>query len=109
MSVTPQQPAAASEVRLTDETIAYLKQITEQAVANGIKAAINKETATAFWSAGFEALQENATQHAGRFVLGGMWGLMRRLSMFVLLGGVVYAIGGWSALAKLWHALWGTP
>lgn len=97
----------AAEVRLTDETIDYLRQVMQESVANGIKTAINKETATAFWSAGFDALQENAAQHAGRFVIGGIWGLARRLSMFVLLGGVVYAIGGWTALAKLWHALMG--
>lgn len=95
----------AEEVRLTAQTIKYLKKEMQEAVAEGIKSAINEETASAFWSAGFNALQKQATEHAGRFVLGGLWGIARRISMFLLLGGVVYAIGGWTALAKLWHAL----
>jgi len=46
-------------------------------------------------------LQRQATDHAGRFVLGGSWGLVRNAGMFLTLGGIVYAIGGWSALAGL--------
>jgi hypothetical protein len=59
-------------------------------------------------AAGFRALQEEAQANTGRFVLRGLIGLVKKLSTFVVLGGMVYAIGGWTALGKLWHALFGT-
>lgn len=96
-----------AEVRLTDETIAYLEERIAAAVGNGIKTAITEDTAVAFWSAGLAALQKQATQHAGRFVLGGIWGLLRKASLFFLLGGIVYAVGGWAALAALAKTIFG--
>ena len=96
-----------AEVRLTDETIAYLEERIAAAVGNGIKTAITEETAVAFWSAGLAALQRQATQHAGRFVLGGIWGLLRKASLFFMLGGIVYAVGGWAALAALAKTIFG--
>ncbi len=96
-----------AEVRLTDETIAYLEERIAAAVGNGIKTAITEDTAVAFWSAGLAALQKQATQHAGRFVLGGIWGLLRKASLFFMLGGIVYAVGGWAALAALAKTIFG--
>ena len=96
-----------AEVRLTDETIAYLEERIAAAVGNGIKTAITEETAVAFWSAGLAALQKQATQHAGRFVLGGILGLLRKASLFFMLGGIVYAVGGWAALAALAKTIFG--
>lgn len=96
-----------AEVRLTDETIAYLEERIAAAVGNGIKAVITEDTAVAFWSAGLAALQKQATQHAGRFVLGGIWGLLRKASLFFMLGGIVYAVGGWAALAALAKTIFG--
>ena len=96
-----------AEVRLTDETIAHLEERIVAAVADSIKAAITEDTAVAFWSAGLAALQKQATQHAGRFVLGGIWGLLRKASLFFMLGGIVYAVGGWAALAALAKTIFG--
>ena len=96
-----------AEVRLTDETIAYLEERIAAAVGNGIKTAITEDTAVAFWSAGLAALQKQATQHAGRFVLGGIWGLLRKTGLFFMLGGIVYAVGGWAALAALAKTIFG--
>ena len=96
-----------AEVRLTDETIAYLEERIVAAVGDGIKTAITEDTAVAFWSAGLAALQKQATQHAGRFVLGGIWGLLRKASLFFMLGGIVYAVGGWAALAALAKTIFG--
>ena len=96
-----------AEVRLTDETIAYLEERIAAAVGNGIKTAITEDTAVAFWSAGLAALQKQATQHAGRFVLGGIWGLLRKASLFFMLGGIVYAVGVWAALAALAKTIFG--
>lgn len=96
-----------AEVRLTDETIEYLESRIASAVGSGIKNAMTEDTAAAFWLAGLTVLQKHATQHAGRFVLGGLWGLLRKLSLFFTLGGIVYALGGWSALAAFFKAVFG--
>ncbi len=95
----------ATEVRLTDETIVYLEERIGAAVSTGIKNAMTEDTAAAFWAAGLSVLQRQATDHAGRFVLGGLWGLARKASLFLMLGGIVYALGGWSALAALAKAI----
>ncbi len=104
---TDRRKAQPAEVRLTDETIEYLETRIASAVSNGVKTAITEETATAFWAAGLTALQKQATEHAGRFVIGGLWGLLRRASLFLMLGGIVYALGGWTALAALFKAVFG--
>lgn len=76
-----------------------------QAVKDGLQSVLNEQTAEVLWAAGFNVLQRQATQHAGRFVLGGLWELFRKLGLFLVLGGIVYAIGGWSALAGLFKTL----
>lgn len=97
--MTAQEKPPLTEVRLTDETISYLEEKMAKAVREGITAAINEENATKFWAAGLSVLQKQASEHAGRFVIGGLWGLTRKLMLFTMLGGAVYAFGGWSALA----------
>lgn len=94
-----------AEVRLTDATIDYLEEKMKVAVAEGIKSAMTEDTAKAFWSAGLSVLQKQATAHTGRFVVGGLWGLVTGLGKFVVLGGIVYAIGGWAALATLFKMI----
>ncbi|MBV7454311.1 hypothetical protein KW843_07500 [Acidovorax sp. sif1233] len=90
-----------AEVRLTQETIDYMTLLFQQAVAEGIKSAVTEDMAARVIAAGLTALQRQATEHAGRVVMGGIVGLARKGALFMLLGGLFYAIGGWSALAKL--------
>jgi len=107
----PQKPpprALDTDVTLMPETIALLEDRMSHAVAAGIQSAMTEDAARQFWAAGFRALQEEAQTHTGRFVLGGLIGLVKKLITFVALGGMVYAIGGWTLLGKLWHALFGT-
>jgi len=104
----PPPRALDTDVTLTPETITLLEDRMSHAVAAGIQSAMTEDAARQFWAAGFRALQEEAQAHTGRFVLGGLIGLVKKLSTFVVLGGMVYAIGGWTALGKLWHALFGT-
>lgn len=96
-----------AEVRLTDETIEYMETRIASAVQNGIKNAMTEETAAAFWAAGLHVLQKQASEHAGRFVIGGLWGLVRKTSLFFMLGGLVYALGGWAALASFFKVIFG--
>lgn len=101
----PDRRRGPAEVRLTDETIAYMEERIAAAVGSGIKSAMTEDTAAAFWAAGLSVLQKQATQHAGRFVLWRLVGVVRKLSLFLTLGGIVYALGGWSALAALFKGL----
>ncbi len=104
-SLPPHHEVKAREVRLTDETIQYLREQIRGAVEEGVKSTMNEAAARAFWGAGLKVLQEQAAEHAGRFVLGGLWGIVRKLSTFLLLGGIVYAVGGWQALVGLFKLL----
>jgi hypothetical protein len=98
-------PEKVEEVRLREETLDHLKAVMRDAVREGVRDLVTEETIAAFWSGGLTMLQQQAAQHAGRFVLGGLWGLFRKASLFLLLGGAVYALGGWTALAALAKAL----
>jgi len=98
-------PTTAPEVRLSEQTLAYLESRIALAVAAGLKNAVTEDTAVLFWSAGLTALRKTAAEHTGRFVLGGLRGLLSKLGLFLALGSLVYALGGWSALAGLWKAL----
>ena len=102
-----EQAGDAPEVRLTPHTREQIKQMVADGVRDGISSALNEETAEKFWAAGLSALQKRASEHTGRFVLGGIWGLVRKASVFLLLGGFVYAVGGWQALAGFGKVLLG--
>lgn len=96
------QPA---EVRLKEETLQHMQSLMRDAVRDGVSDLMTQETIERFWAGGLTMLQQQATQHAGRFVLGGLWGLLSKGVVFVLLGGLVYKLGGWTALAALFKAV----
>ena len=97
--MTTQDPERrAPEVRLTDETINYLKQQIAQAVAEGLAQTMTPEVARRFWQTGFDVLAGQAREGAGTFVLSGLW---KGVKTLMWIGGVslaVYATGGWAAL-----------
>lgn len=97
--------AATEEVRLTEGTLLHFKKLVKDAVREGIAESMTDDNAERFWAAGVRVLQKNATQHAGRVVIGGLKGLASRAALFLLLGGIVYALGGWSALAGFFKTL----
>ncbi len=79
-----------------------VKQAVREVIAEEI---LTEEAAKKFWLAGLEVLQEQAQNHAGRYVLGSLSAMFRKITIFVLIGGLVYAVGGWSALAGLFKTL----
>lgn len=95
----------ADEVRLRDETLEHMKDLMRDAVREGVRDLVTEENMHRFWGAGVTMLQAQATQHAGRFVLGGLLGLVRKAAFFLVLGSMVYAFGGWGALAAMVKAL----
>jgi hypothetical protein len=98
----------AEEVRLTDKTIDYLELRIAEAVKHGMREVLtDKEVVGQFISAAVENFQKKASERTGEFVLGGIKAAMHKAAWFVGLGLVVYSIGGWAAVAKVWHAVWG--
>lgn len=98
-------PDRIEEVRLREETLKHMQVLMRDAVREGVRDLVTEQNIEQFWAGGLHMLQKQATQHAGRFVLGGLWGLARKASLFLLLGGMVYALGGWTALAALFKAM----
>lgn len=78
------------------------------AVTSGIRDAIqDKALLEIFWQKAFEKLQEDSTNYAKKF----LWarikdGLNKGVSFFII-GMIIYSIGGWSAVHKLWIAIIG--
>jgi cell division protein FtsI/penicillin-binding protein 2 len=99
----------AAEVRLTDETIEYLETKMAEAVRQGMRDVLtDKETVGAFFSAAVDAFQTRASEKTGEFVLGGLKVALHRAAWFFGLGLIVYSVGGWTAVAKVWAAVWGS-
>lgn len=90
-----------AEVGLRDETLQHMRDLMRESVREGLREFVTEETIEQFWAGGLGLLQKQATKHAGQFVLGGLLGLARKAALFLALGGIVYALGGWSALAAL--------
>ncbi len=98
-------PPPQDEVRLTNETLLHLETRIAAAVRTGISEAMNEDNAEKFWTAGAKVFRKQATEHTGKFVIGGLMGILRKFGLFLVLGGIVYAFGGWGALATLFKTL----
>jgi len=96
------------EVGLSDTTMGEIGEVVASAVKQAITESMNTENAKVFWVAGIEVLQQQASEHAGKFVLGGLMGLVRKTLFFLIAGGMIYALGGWSALAAFFKAIFGS-
>lgn len=99
-----------TEVRLQQDTIDHLEEKMRAAVSAGISEALRGDSAKEFWTTGLELLKTEAQKKTGLLVMAGALALVRRIGFFILAGGIVYAVGGWSALSALWKVLTqGTP
>ena len=95
---TEEQNRRAPEVRLTDETIDYLKQQIASAVESGLDRAMSPEAAQRFWETGFDVLGKKARDNAGGFLIGGIMTAAKKLFWIGLFAAAVYGTGGWAAL-----------
>jgi hypothetical protein len=73
-------------------------------VAEGIAAAMTDEAAERFWAKGLEVLQRQATERTGRFVLGGLTAMLKKLAWAAVLATAIYSVGGWSLVKAMWAA-----
>lgn len=77
-----------------------------EAVADGLRQVLGDKAIVAqFWDGAFEALQQRAQHQTGRFLLGTLGVVARKAVMFCAIGLIVYSLGGWAALVKLWNAM----
>ena len=94
--MTPHQDPErrAAEVRLTDETIDYLEERISAAVVDGLKATMTPDVAAQFWQTGFDVLKDQALRGTGDFVLGGLWGGIKKLLWVAGIALALWATGG---------------
>lgn len=98
-------PSVQPQVKLTTETITYLRQHMTEAVSEGMMAVITPENAKQFWAVGLELMREQATMTAGRFLLDGLWDVMKKLFWIVIFITAVYLAFGSSFAASVWKAI----
>lgn len=75
------------------------------AMAEGLMAAISRED---FWPTLGAGMQKHAAAQAGGWLLGGIKAALRRLFLFLVLGLLLYLVGGWSALVALFKSTGGS-
>jgi len=78
-----------------------LKVAMKEAMKEGIREVFAD---TAMWEAFELGLQSRVSKKAGNLVMRGFWAITLKLGLFLLAGSIVYAVGGWPLLAKLWAA-----
>lgn len=96
-------------LRISDmeATIKSEAERNRQAMAVTIKEIIRDDEAMgAFWGSAFRSLQASAQEHTGRMLFAGAKAILSRAVLFLSLGLIVYSIGGWTALVKLWAIVW---
>lgn len=77
---------------------ALTKDEVRDAVAAGFISAIGSDQ---FWSTLSDGMQRHATTQAGGWLLGSLKAALSRLFLFLVLGLLVYMVGGWSGLVAL--------
>lgn len=97
---------------LSDSALAELNETTRKAVAEGIKQGIreaieDEEIVNAYWARGIAVAKDQARKQAGAILFSSLGEILKRAAQFAMLGMLVYAVGGWSALAGLIKVLFG--
>ncbi len=75
-----------------------------KAMRDGFVATLHDQ---ATWTAAAKGVREAAKREAGNIVMGAIGSVLQKLVMFGLAGLLVYWIGGWAAIASVWHAVFG--
>jgi len=75
-----------------------------KAMRDGFVAALHDD---ATWAAAAKGIRTSAHREAGNILVGALSGVLKKALMFSVAGLLVYWIGGWSALAAVWSAMFG--
>lgn len=105
MAINASQTAITEESRLL--LAAMLRDEMRQAVTAGIREAMTQEAAEEFATTFLAVVRKQAESKMGSVGVSLIGGLLKKTGLFLLLGGVVYAIGGWAALAAMFKVLAG--
>lgn len=93
------------QVAMTEESrqllAATLREEMGEAFERGLKHAMSSDNARQFVRAMLTEAQNMATEKTGQMVGSAVMALAKRALLFIFLGSIVYALGGWSALAAL--------
>lgn len=85
-----------------------MRQAIRSAVTSGIKDAIqDRELLEVFWQKAFEKLQEDSTNYAKKFIWTRIKDALNKGVSFFIIGMIIYSIGGWSAVHRLWISIIG--
>lgn len=104
------EPTAAqllAAIQATSDDVEALRgdtltsKMVSRAVAEGIKSAMSDPEV---WSAAVMAIQAHAKSEAGGWLFGGLRAILSRVGWILVIGGGVWLVGGWSALAALWKS-----
>lgn len=76
----------------------YATETIRDAVREGIREAVADPD---LWAAAGAAMRSQAQSAAGGLILGGLRQILGRLAWVLVIGGGVYLLGGWSALAGM--------
>lgn len=103
-------PGDKPEVRLAGETIDLLREemalAAEAGAQRAVDALLTKERARFVFSVFFELLREEMASSTGNWMLGGIWGGMKKVGGFLLLVLVLLVIGGPGLLKALAFTVW---
>lgn len=91
------------QVALTEESRLLLADLLRKemadAVAEGIKQAMTRETAQTFASVFMDQIRIQATSKVDNWAGGLVRNALKKVLNFIFIGSIVYAFGGWTALA----------
>lgn len=96
--VGEKQAAAADAVALTPETVEVIRKVVQEVVKESVSSVMTEKNAMLFWRAGIKMLQVEAKEGASNFVVWSVKQVAARTAMFLIAGGVIYAVGGWELL-----------
>lgn len=100
-SVEVEDPGARAQI---EALAGMLPAMIREGTASGMQDALGQP---ATWEAAALGFREAAKAQAGSMVLGALKAAVQKGLLFLALGGLVYWVGGWTALAAMWKALTG--
>lgn len=85
------------------------RALTPETLAEALQIAISRSASSPdTWAAAVAGARKATEKHAGRWLVGSVWAVVRKGLVIVTLGMLIYSFGGWSALAAMLKSLVGS-